>query len=151
MNQSTIDLEAMIGGIRRWVEIESPTTHIRGVNQIMDAVLSRVAPLDVVTERISGAPSFGDILIVRTANAGQQPGILLLSHLDTVHPVGAIATAPFRSQGSRLYGPGIYDMKGGAISRWKRSVGCWLATPRVCRSSFSLRPTRSSAVRSRDQ
>jgi glutamate carboxypeptidase len=38
----------------------------------------------------------------------------VLSHLDTVHPLGFIARLPFRIDGDSAFGPGIYDMKGGA-------------------------------------
>ena len=41
-------------------------------------------------------------------------GILVLSHVDTVHPVGTLAgPLPFRRDGDRFYGPGVFDMKGG--------------------------------------
>jgi glutamate carboxypeptidase len=110
-----VDLDATIEGIRRWVEIESPTSSIAGVNAMMDCVASAVEGVDVSIERIPGAPHYGDILKLRTRDAGEAGGILVLSHLDTVHPLGTVSgPLPFRREGNRLYGPGIYDMKGGA-------------------------------------
>jgi glutamate carboxypeptidase len=41
------------------------------------------------------------------------PGILVMGHLDTVHPIGTLAKLPFRRDGARAWGPGIQDMKGG--------------------------------------
>src|SRR6185295_18527818 len=41
--------------------------------------------------------------------------ILILSHLDTVHPIGFIERLPFKVEGDIAYGPGIYDMKAGAF------------------------------------
>src|SRR6266516_4314080 len=79
-----VDVGATIEGIRRWVEIE----------------------------RQPGRPGFGDTLVARTDGDGA--GILILSHIDTVHPIGTLKTSPCRREGDRLYGPGIYDMKGGA-------------------------------------
>lgn len=38
----------------------------------------------------------------------------MLAHLDTVHPRGTIKALPFRVEGDRAFGPGIFDMKGGA-------------------------------------
>ena len=32
---------------------------------------------------------------------------------DTVHPIGTLVKLPFRREGSRAWGPGIQDMKGG--------------------------------------
>jgi glutamate carboxypeptidase len=58
----------------------------------------------------------------RLGGGGDGPGILLISHLDTVHPLGtggASGPLAFRREGSgeaeRAYGPGICDMKGGAL------------------------------------
>ncbi len=56
-----------------------------------------------------------DSLIVRSRGGGIAPGILIMSHIDTVHPMGTLGgPLPFRRDGDKLYGPGIYDMKGGA-------------------------------------
>ena len=65
-------------------------------------------------ERIAGRDGRGDHLIACSAWGQRQPGILVLSHLDTVHPIGFIERLPFRVEGDVAYGPGIYDMKGGA-------------------------------------
>jgi glutamate carboxypeptidase len=40
--------------------------------------------------------------------------IMVMMHMDTVHPVGSLETMPVRSDDEgRLYGPGVADMKGG--------------------------------------
>jgi glutamate carboxypeptidase len=68
-------------------------------------------------ERIPGRDGYGDHLLISSPwGAADEPGILVLSHLDTVHAVGTLAGAlPFKVEGDSAYGPGIYDMKGGAL------------------------------------
>src|SRR5256714_9646017 len=111
----SVDLGSMIEGIRQWVEIESPTADKAAVNRMIDQVQSDVAALPVAVERVPGKDGFADNLIVRNQAAGHGGGILVLSHIDTVHPVGTLAgPLPFRRDGDRLYGPGLFDMKGGA-------------------------------------
>jgi glutamate carboxypeptidase len=111
----SVELGAMIDGIKRWVETESPTQSKAAVNKMVDLVQSDVSGLPVQVERVPGRDGFADNLIVRNQSAGDGPGILILSHIDTVHPIGTLAGAlPFRRDGDRLYGPGLFDMKGGA-------------------------------------
>jgi len=63
---------------------------------------------------VPGRDGCGDHLVVRSSWGQETPGILVLSHLDTVHPLGFIERLPFRIEGDSAFGPGIYDMKGGA-------------------------------------
>jgi glutamate carboxypeptidase len=110
-----IDVGRVVEGIRQWVCIESPTGNIAAVNAVLDCVAAGVEGLPISTERISGAPHYGDVLVLRSRAAAARGGVLVLSHVDTVHPVGMLSGAlRFRRDGDRLYGPGIYDMKGGA-------------------------------------
>jgi len=108
----SIDVGLLIEGIQRWVEIESPTGDVAAVNRMIDRVALDLRGAPVRIERAPGRPGFGDTLAARTD--GEGAGILILSHIDTVHPVGTLETSPCRREGDRLYGPGVYDMKGGA-------------------------------------
>jgi glutamate carboxypeptidase len=102
-------------GLMDWVALESPTRHVAGVNAMMDLVEAEVRGLPVGATRIPGRDGLGDTLILRAGPARAQPGVLVMSHLDTVHPVGTAGRdLPVRVEGDRLYGPGVYDMKGGA-------------------------------------
>jgi len=113
-SDQSIDLGGMIEGIRRWVENESPTSNKAAVNRMLDLVAADLEGVPVKIERLSGRDRYADMLKLR-AGEGDAPGILVLSHIDTVHPIGTLAGAlPFRRDGDRLYGPGLYDMKGGA-------------------------------------
>jgi glutamate carboxypeptidase len=65
-------------------------------------------------EVIPGRMGFGDCVRARFAHPnGSAPGILILGHMDTVHPVGTLSDLAWRQDGARCYGPGILDMKGG--------------------------------------
>jgi glutamate carboxypeptidase len=66
-------------------------------------------------ERIAGRNGFGGCVRARFPHPKQgEPGILIAGHFDTVHPVGTLQKLPFRREGDKCYGPGIYDMKGGS-------------------------------------
>ena len=108
------DTKEMLAGIRRWVEIESHTADREGVNRVMDACAAGWTEAGAKVERIPGRDGFGDHLSVSSAWGGDEPGVLVLCHLDTVHPRGTIKDLPFKVDGDKCYGPGIYDMKGGA-------------------------------------
>jgi glutamate carboxypeptidase len=98
-----------------WIRTESPTHDVAGVNLMMDLVVAQMSDAPVAVERVPGEQGLGDALILRAGPQRDEPAILVMSHLDTVHPVGTIVNdLPMRVEGDRLYGPGIYDMKGGA-------------------------------------
>jgi glutamate carboxypeptidase len=105
---------AILDGIRRWVEVETPTEAPAQVNKLATMVADGYRDLPVAIERIAGHSGCGDHLVVRSSWGQHEPGILVLSHLDTVHPIGFIERLPFRVEGDTAFGPGIYDMKGGA-------------------------------------
>ena len=97
-----------------WIRTESPTHDSGGVNRMMDLVQEFFSDSPVSLERIPGTDGLGDCILLRVGPNRDEPCTLVLSHLDTVHPVGTLANLPIRQEGDRLYGPGVYDMKGGA-------------------------------------
>lgn len=111
---SSFDSQTILDGIRRWVEIETPTEVPEQVNKLTSIVAGQYRDLPVTLERVAGVDGCGDHLVVRSSWGQDRPGILVLSHLDTVHPMGFIARLPFKVEGDSAFGPGIYDMKGGA-------------------------------------
>ncbi len=108
------DAAKILEGIRRWVEIETPTDVPEQVNKLADLVAEGYRDLPATVERVAGRSGCGDHLVARSSWGQNQPGILVLSHLDTVHPIGFIERLPFKVEGDSAFGPGIYDMKGGA-------------------------------------
>src|SRR5258706_10929640 len=113
-DNNPFDSKAILDGIRRWVEIETPTEAPAQVNKLADLVANGYRDLPATIERIAGHSGCGDHLVARSSWGQDAPGILVLSHLDTVHPMGFIERLPFKIEGDSAFGPGIYDMKGGA-------------------------------------
>jgi glutamate carboxypeptidase len=111
---NAFDAAAMLDGIRRWVEIETPTEAPEQVNRLSAMVAEGYRDLPASIERVAGRDGCGDHILARSSWGQDAPGILILSHLDTVHPMGFIERLPFRIEGDSAFGPGIYDMKGGA-------------------------------------
>jgi len=108
------DTEEMLTGLRPWIETESPTFDGAAVNRMMDVVQHELAILGARTERIPSPMGLGDSLRAEMPHpkAGEG-GILLLGHMDTVHPIGTLAKLPYKREGEICYGPGLMDMKGG--------------------------------------
>ena len=112
--QNPFDSITILDGIRSWVEIETPTEAPEQVNKLASLVAGLYRDLPASIERIAGHDGCGDHLVARSLWGQDAPGILILSHLDTVHPIGFIERLPFKIEGDSAFGPGIYDMKGGA-------------------------------------
>jgi glutamate carboxypeptidase len=108
------DAQSILDGIRRWVEVETPTEAPECVNALATIVAHGYRGLPANVERVPGRDGCGDHLVARSTWGQDAPGILVLSHLDTVHPLGFIKRLPFHVEGDSAFGPGIYDMKGGA-------------------------------------
>ena len=108
------DLDDMLAGLRPWVECESPTYDAGAVNRMMDLAARDLAMAGARIDRIPGRMGFGDCIRARFAHARErEPGVLVMGHFDTVHPLGTLAALPWRHDGEVCYGPAIGDMKGG--------------------------------------
>lgn len=107
------DADAALAGLRPWVECESPTWDAGAVNRMLDIVARAAFQLGARLDRCAGRSGFGDCLRAVLPHALGGPGILVLGHVDTVHPAGTLAALPWRREAGRVFGPGILDMKGG--------------------------------------
>ena len=108
------DSEAMLQGLRSWVECESPTWDASAVERMLDLAAREMAIMGATIERIAGRQGFAGCVRARFPHPKQgEPGILIAGHLDTVHPVGTIEKLKWRREGNKCFGPGIFDMKGG--------------------------------------
>ena len=104
----------MLALTRALVEIESPSGDEAGSRAVVDVMAEEAQTMKGVTaiERIP-IPGYGEHLLVRAfARGAEESGsILIVGHTDTVHPRGSLRERPWRLDGSRVYGPGIFDMK----------------------------------------
>jgi len=116
-NEPKIEAEEVLAGIVEWVSIESPSHDSKAVNKVVDHVEGQFRDLGLKLDRTPGVDGFGDILECKTPpemSHGEGKGILVLAHLDTVHPIGMIEKdLKVRREGDSVFGPGIYDMKAG--------------------------------------
>jgi len=95
------------------VETESPSGDKDGSSAIVALLASAASSIPSVNsvERIS-SENFGEHLRIRAfADSPNEKSLMVLGHTDTVHPRGAIKEWPWRTEGNRVFGPGIFDMK----------------------------------------
>lgn len=108
--------EGMVALLRELVDTDSGSYDKAGVDRAGDVVarFHRANGLDV---EIAPDARYGDAVKARLPNptANDQRPVLLLGHRDTVFPQGEPARRPFTIKGSRAYGPGVADMKGGIV------------------------------------
>ena len=127
------DADAMLAGLRPWIECESPTYDAAAVNRMMDLAARDLALMGARIERIPGRMGFGDCVRARFPHPKEdEPGVLVMGHMDTVHPVGTLSALPFRRDGERCYGPAICDMKGGnyvALEAFRQLARAGIETP----------------------
>ncbi|WP_448955586.1 M20/M25/M40 family metallo-hydrolase [Labrys neptuniae] len=127
------DTEAMLQGLRGWVECESPTWDTAAVNRMLDLAAREMTEMGAGIERIPGRQGLGDCVRAHFPHARLgEPGILIAGHLDTVHPIGTIEKLQWRREGNKCFGPGILDMKGGnylALEAIRQLARAAVATP----------------------
>jgi glutamate carboxypeptidase len=104
---------AMLDLLKQMVELESPSDDKGALDRLghflkaqFEAAGGRVS---FFTEKDAGNHLKAEF------SADQRKPVLLLGHLDTVWPLGTLQKMPFRVEGGRAYGPGIYDMKTGIV------------------------------------
>jgi glutamate carboxypeptidase len=98
----------MLAMTRSWVEINSYTANIDGVNRVGALLRDAFSLPSLALTAIAGG-EYGEHLVWRTPAAGAP--ILLVGHHDTVFPPGHFEG--WREDGNRAVGPGALDMKGG--------------------------------------
>lgn len=95
------------------VECESPTGYEDGNRRAADLLEGAMIQAGGRVGRIP-APGLGMHLVGRFHGLRRDRGpILLMGHMDTVHPVGTLKRLPFAVTGGKVQGPGVYDMKSG--------------------------------------
>jgi glutamate carboxypeptidase len=107
--------DEMIAWTRRWVEVNSYSENIAGVNAVGE-LLKQAYTLPALSQRVVPGAAVGDHLIWKTPAAGQAPPIVLIGHHDTVFPPGHFEG--WREDGGKASGPGVLDMKGGLAVIW---------------------------------
>jgi glutamate carboxypeptidase len=105
---------AMVSTICQLVEMESPSDNKPAVDRIARFLASKFERLGGKVQ-LHRSEDFGDSLQVDFpgGSAANRRPVLLLGHYDTVYPLGALAHMPCKTDGAKLLGPGVLDMKSG--------------------------------------
>ncbi|HEY1404149.1 MAG TPA: M20/M25/M40 family metallo-hydrolase, partial [Pyrinomonadaceae bacterium] len=126
--------------VRALVEVESPSGDLEGNGAVVSLLAEAARSLGVETKvTLESDTTYGAHLLIRALGDGNNaaPTTLILGHTDTVHPRGSIVARPWREDGGRVYGPGIFDMK----------ANCALALEslRAC-ATLKLRPANPVVI-----
>ncbi|MCD8148768.1 MAG: M20/M25/M40 family metallo-hydrolase [Clostridiales bacterium] len=102
---------AMMQLWEQMARIESPSADVEAVNRLAAHLDTYLNAMGMDTKKILFDEA-GASLVAKT-ETGKLPAIALMAHMDTVHPVGRFGDNPFRKEGDLIFGPGVYDCKGG--------------------------------------
>lgn len=106
--------DEMLAALEELARLESPSLDPEAQEPLLDRLHHGLQQLGLHVLRFAG-PRSGGHLLARPRRDTGQPAQLLIGHCDTVWPRGTLEQMPVRRDGSRLLGPGVYDMKGGLV------------------------------------
>jgi len=107
----------MINLLKQVVSHESPSADKKAVDACSAFVAGEFGKAGAKITRLPQKKT-GDFHIVEypaSAKAAGEGQILVLTHIDTVWPVGKIGQMPFYVSGNKVFGPGVLDMKSGIV------------------------------------
>jgi glutamate carboxypeptidase len=104
----------MLAAIRSLVEMESPTLDAARTTALAECLAPQFAHAGAAVQLQPGSNGVSLLARIGADSTSAKP-VMLLGHLDTVWPVGALQRMPFRIENERAYGPGIFDMKSGIV------------------------------------
>ena len=102
----------------RWlVEQESMSREPEATQRIAENLGERIAEMgakvDLLSDLRYGATLRARFALNHNSQTFDDKQLLVVGHLDTVWPLGTLSVRPFRVEGERAFGPGIFDMKAG--------------------------------------
>jgi|SRR5215207_7683972 len=107
----------MLERLHEYVAHETPTGDADALNAFADRLVTRYAELGGTARRVPAAT--GDHVVANLPGRGplaDEPPLLFLAHQDTVWPIGQLdGPMPWRESDGIVYGPGVFDMKGGLV------------------------------------
>jgi glutamate carboxypeptidase len=101
----------MLDALRTYTLLESPTGEARAL-----AALAEVLEADAARAGFATAREGDHLMWTLPARDTKGGELLLLSHYDTVWPVGTLAEMPWSVDGDTVRGPGVYDTKAGLVA-----------------------------------
>jgi glutamate carboxypeptidase len=104
--------DALVAFTRALVEAESPSGDEAGSKAVVSLLSAAAEASSAVTkiERVA-SENYGEHLRVTAFGESREKPIVILGHTDTVHPRNSLRQSPWRVEGNRAYGPGVFDMK----------------------------------------
>jgi len=78
-----------------------------------DVLDARLKALGLTTMRHASDADVGADTVVGTLAGTGKQRVMLMAHMDTVFERGTLELMPIRQEGSKLFGPGVLDAKGG--------------------------------------
>jgi len=105
--------DQMLARLEVLVNIDSGTFNKPEVDRAARTMAGWLAELGLDTELFPQSERGDHVVARKVGTEGRM--VLLVGHCDTVFPAGEAARRPFRREGERAFGPGIYDMKGGLV------------------------------------
>ncbi len=95
------------------VNIDSGSGQTEGINAIMSYLKQWFSDIGF-SATLYDSVAYGKNMVARRTGKGHLR-LLLVGHVDTVYPKGAVAAKPFTVHDGLAYGPGVIDMKSGDV------------------------------------
>lgn len=103
--------DALLASLEQIVRMETPSTDKAAVDRLVQHLRAECEQRGAAIES-RDQTDWGDLTIASWPGAGSESGqILVMTHIDTVWPVGTIDRLPWTIDGDVARGPGIFDMK----------------------------------------
>ena len=100
---------------KRICNMETPSYDKEALIKQADVIEAFCHELGFTVDRRQYEKAGDTLLITLNGEPGIAP-VVLLAHMDTVHAAGAFGDPPVREENGILYGPGVFDCKGGIVA-----------------------------------
>ncbi|MGD9345559.1 MAG: M20 family metallopeptidase [Candidatus Aminicenantes bacterium] len=107
----------MVNLLKKIASLESPSSDKSAVDKCSNYLAKEFQKYGAKTTRYPFR-DIGDLFLAeypRLKTRERKEQILVLTHVDTVWPVGKLEEMPFYISGDKVFGPGVLDMKAGLV------------------------------------